>query len=297
LAGKTLLIPDPLKERDNIAVFSPAGVVQREELNLGLHELRSWGFAYHLSSFALSRCRYLAGRDEERVLDLMRTMTEFPALWASRGGYGCLRLLPWLEELLPKRRHFKPFWLLGFSDLTILLNYFYQRYGLVTLHAPLVSSLPHIDPEARHTVRRLLLGQQRFVVYQGVFWREGSASGPLLGGNLASLVSLLGTPWFPNLDGALLLLEEVNESPYRVDRLLTQLSLSGELSKANALILGEFKGLGEDVLFELVTAVFSGPILARLPVGHGTQNFPLFIGLPAQIYPHGNKGLLEQTLT
>ena len=297
MAGKTPLIPPPLGAGTCAAVFSPAGPVKKEDFERGLHELRFWELTYYLAPFALARCGHLAGRDEERAIDLVRLLGEgFPLLWASRGGYGCLRLLPWLDELLPAELE-SPFWLVGFSDVSILLNYFHQRFGLVTVHGPTVSSLPHTVPEARETLRRLLRGEQSSLLQQGIYWQDGEVSGPLLGGNLASLVSLLGTPWFPDLKGSLLFLEEVNESPYRVDRLLTQLALSGRLDGVKALVLGEFQGIKEDFLCEKVKEIFSGPVLACLPVGHGPLNFPLLIGAPSRIFSLNGKGFLEQRLS
>ncbi len=290
---KTLLVPPSLKPKDYVAIFSPAGAVKKEDLDQGLNELKKLGFNYQLMASVWARCRYLAGRDEERILDLLQAFKKFPALWASRGGYGCLRLLPWLEALLPEKIR-KTFWLIGFSDLTILLNYFYQRFGLLTLHGPMIHSLPYTSPEALKTLKRLLLGQQRLLLYKGVFWREGEAEGPLLGGNLSSLVSLLGTPWFPDLNGALLFLEEVNESPYRVDRLLSQLAFSGKLDQVKALILGEFSGLSPETLREIVIELFPGPILACLPIGHTPKNYPLLIGALSRIYSYQKEGFLEQ---
>ncbi len=295
-AEKRLLRPLPLRGENIVAVFSPSGAVSRRILLEGLKTLEGMGLNYYLASNIYARYRYLAGRDEERAEALVQLLSlGFPGLWASRGGFGALRLLSLLEKLLPSSLS-KPFWLLGFSDVSILLNYFWERYGLITLHAPVVSSLPETSINALAVLRGLLFGSLQELFYPAEGWQEGEAEGFLVGGNLATLASLLGTPWFPCLKDRILFLEEINESPYRVDRLFSQLKAAGVLDKVKALALGDFSGLPSETLREIVLEHYQGPILSGLPVGHGVDNFPLLIGAPTKVVIQGPRGYLKQII-
>ena len=279
-----------------VAVFAPSGAVSRQALGEGLKALQSLGLNYYLAANVYARHRYLAGNDEERAFTLAQLLSAgFPALWACRGGFGALRLLHLLEDYLPEALS-RPFWVVGFSDVSLLLNYFFEKYGLLTLHAPVITSLPETGINALATLRKLLFGGLRELVYRGQSWREGRAEGLLIGGNLATLVSLLGTPWFPQTAGRILFLEETNESPYRVDRLFSQLRFSGALEQVKALALGEFQGLPLEILREIVLEHYEGPVLYGLPIGHGLENFPLLIGAPTRLFIEDHEAYLHQYL-
>ncbi len=286
-----------LKRGARVGIFAPSGAITRENLSKGLRCLEAWGFKCHVSEQIFEKCRYLAGDDARRASLLIEWASSgaFDVLWAARGGYGALRLLPFLEQDLSSLKH--PFWLIGFSDVSILLNYFYQRFGLITLHGPVVASLLDTSLCALGALRCILFSQ-RGVQLTGEAWREGRVCRPLIGGNLASLVSLLGTPWFPDLRGKILFLEEVNEPAYRVDRMFTQLALSGALEGVEGLALGSFTLVKPRFLWELVMEVFpKGPVVAALPCGHTGQNFPLFIGAETELWAKETEGGLFQRVT
>ncbi len=275
--------PPRLRQGSRVAVFAPSGAVTWDQLAKGLRCLEAWGFSCEVSPHVFSRHYYLAGQDAARAGFLIERLLsgQYEVLWAARGGYGALRLLPFLDEALSQPP--PCCWIIGFSDVSILLNYLATRWGLPCLHAPMVSSLLDTSIGALAALHGVLW-KGRGVSLKGEVWRGGEAQGPLLGGNLTSLVSLLGTPWFPDLSGKILFLEEVHESTYRVDRLLTQLAFSGRLNGVKALVLGGFVGVDLKRLQELVQEIFpQGPILARIPCGHTLQNYPLFIGHTARI--------------
>ncbi|ADH85013.1 S66 peptidase family protein [Desulfurivibrio alkaliphilus] len=283
-------LPPPLRPGDTIGVFAPAGPVQdRDAAEAGLRLLNEAGFVIRHRRGLLERRRgYLAGEDRERVEELHELWRdpEVKALLALRGGYGCLRLLPLLNwELLAARRKL----LIGFSDLTVLQSALLQKTGTCPLHGPMLSTLATSDRESvRHFFQVIGGDYCRPIRPAGLeIIRPGQARGPLLGGNLACLNHLLGTPWEPDLRGSILLLEDVGEAPYRIDRLLTQLALAGRLTGLAGLILGEFQDCGpqEDIwqlLLEL-TAAQQLPIWGNFPVGHGRRNLTLPLGATASL--------------
>ena len=286
-----------LKRGARVGIFAPSGAIIRENLSKGLRCLEAWGFKCYVPEQIFEKCRYLAGDDAHRANLFIELVSsgECEILWAARGGYGALRLLPFLEQNISSLK--RPFWLIGFSDVSILLIYFYQRFGLITLHAPVVASLLDTSLCALGALRCLLFSQGE-VRLTGEAWREGRVCRPLVGGNLASLVSLLGTPWFPDLQGKILFLEEVNEPAYRVDRMFTQLALSGALEGVEGLALGSFTLVKPRFLWELVTEIFPrGPVVSALPCGHTGQNFPLFIGAETELWAKGTEGVLSQRVT
>ncbi|AEH44452.1 peptidase U61 LD-carboxypeptidase A [Thermodesulfatator indicus DSM 15286] len=276
------------------AVFSPAGVPDPKKIANGVNFLKTWGLEIDVDPECFKNCRYLAGRDEERALHLVSLLEKpYTFLWASRGGYGSLRLLPLLDELIERIRH--PVWIIGFSDVSILLNYFFSRFGLLTLHAPVISSIFEVSLCTLAVLKNTLFGRKR-VFLIGEVWREGEAQGLLIGGNLVSVASLLGSRWAPDFSGKILFLEEVNEDLYRLDRLVTQLYNYGVFEEISGLALGEFKGVNYQEIIPLFKEVFNGPILAGLPVGHGIKNYPLVIGARTHLCTRYGQAYLLQDI-
>ncbi len=286
-----MIVPPRIRPKDQVVVVSPAGRIEIEPLRKGLRILRAWGLEVHTPQENFEACRYLAGRDERRARLLAKCWGSFDILWASRGGYGSLRLLTFFDDLLTRPE--KPFWFIGFSDVSILLNYFYGRFELITLHAPVLSSLYETSVYALAALKNCLFYEAR-IRLGGKGLKPGEARGPLIGGNLTSLVSLIGTPWQPNFEGKILFLEEVNEPPYRVDRLFTQLALTGAFRGIKGLVLGDFGEVPLAVLKEIAGEYFEGPILAEVPAGHSVDNYPLFIGAETTLKVGPQSGCLEQ---
>ncbi|MBX6422480.1 LD-carboxypeptidase [Thermosulfurimonas sp. F29] len=277
---------------DRVIVFAPAGAVREADLETGLDILRKWGLEPRVSETCRSRYRYLAGDDKLRGEELRRLLEEERdcVLWAARGGFGSARLLPRLEDLFPGRK--SPI-LLGFSDLTALLNYLVIR-GFRAWHAPTVSFLGKMHPGAREELRRLLFGE-KIPLLCGIALREGTVEGPLFGGNLATLSALVGTPYFPELRGAILFLEDTGEALYRLDRYLTHLALAGIFQKIKGLVLGDL-GHPLEAIFPILEEILPShlPVAAGFPLGHlpGTQAFPL--GERARLEVRGGRAFLTQ---
>lgn len=279
-----------------LAVAAPAGAIARPKLEAGLAVLAELlpQAPLRVDEVVLRQEGYLAGADADRAAHLSELMTapDIGAVLCARGGFGASRLLPLLdlENLAASKRLF-----MGFSDCTALLNAL-AAYGLVSLHGPMVSQLPRLDQTSRAALTRLLRGEPEWPLkLEGRPVTSGKAEGALWGGNLTMLCHLLGTPWLPPLDGAILFLEEINEPPYRLDRLLTQLELAGVLGRISGLALGALSSRDEESLelSDLAAGRLADlglPLVVGLPVGHGPRNMLLPIGAQAEL--NADTGLL-----
>ncbi len=272
-----------------LAVAAPAGVIAQAKLEAGLAVLAELApqTPLRVDEMVLRQEGYLAGSDADRAAHLSGLMAapELGAVLCARGGFGTSRLLPLLDlEALAASRRL----LMGFSDCTALLNAL-AASGLITLHGPMVTQLPRLDPTSRQALMMLFSGEPEWPLrLEGHPVTSGKAEGILWGGNLTMLCHLLGTPWFPSIDGGILFLEEINEPPYRLDRLLTQLDLAGVLGRIAGLALGALSNGDDDSmeLSDLAAERLSGlglPMVVGLPFGHGPCNMPLPIGARAEL--------------
>lgn len=272
-----------------LAVAAPAGAIAQKKLEDGLAVLAELApnSLIRVDEAVLDQEGYLAGSDAGRAGHLSELMCDpgLGAVLCARGGFGASRLLPLLDlPTLAKNRRL----LMGFSDCTALLNVL-AAHGLITLHGPMVSQLPRLDQRSRAVLASLLAGKPEWPLrLEGHAIIPGKARGVLWGGNLTMLCHLLGTPWWPRLDGGILFLEEINEPPYRLDRLLTQLELAGVLGSIAGLALGALSN-GDDDSLELSEvasrrlASLDLPLVVGLPFGHGSSNMPLPIGAMAEL--------------
>jgi len=285
---KPCLRPPLLKKGDTIGLAAPAGPIGEDVLRQGLQLLRDCGIKKVRYASDIDRHEnYLAGSDQRRLEELHQLWDDddVKAIFAVRGGYGCARLLPRLDFDLIRR---KPKILVGFSDLTILLNVIHRQTGLVTFHGPMLSTLARDGREVlESTLNELTVHAQQNLKIKGLeILRPGQAQGPLLGGNLTCLAHLLATPYEPAWNGAILLLEDINEPAYRVDRILTQLSLAGRLDAVAGIILGDFldssvQSISDlDLVWQRTLALTPEniPVWANFPAGHGRRNLLLPIG-------------------
>ncbi|MCS7338758.1 MAG: LD-carboxypeptidase [Verrucomicrobiae bacterium] len=298
--------PPRLEPGDTIGVVAPASPpAAPDAIDRGIAALESLGFKVRLGRHARARLGFLAGPDRDRAADLMRMFTDrqIKAILCVRGGYGAGRLLPLLDYDLI-RRHPKIF--AGQSDITALLCALRRMAGLVTFHGPMLiggfaqTRLPAFtrqsfmrtvcrpeppgnvsDGHRGHTVKVL---------------REGIATGELIGGNLSVLCSLLGTPYQPDFRGRILFFEDVNEPPYRIDRLLTQLLNAGLLQQVAGIAIGinrncadtgparagERRQTLEEVLQDRLVPL-KVPVVVGLPFGHVPFNATIPIGVHATL--------------
>lgn len=282
--------PRALRPGDRVAVVAPASGCARDAFDAGLAELRALGFEpVHDDSVFERHAGYLAGPAEARAAAFRSAWLDpsIAALFAVRGGYGSVHLLPLLEDLPMSR----PKAFIGYSDTTSILSWLTLQRGLVAFHGPMLEARLARGEAGydRDTFARCLCRAEpvgRITSPQLECLRPGEASGVLVGGTLTQLAASLGTPYaFDPPDGCILFLEDVAERPYRIDRLFTQLRLGGVIARASALVFGEMTRCEEpgghpairDVLLEL-TRGFGGPVLFGLPSGHtagATLTLPL----------------------
>jgi muramoyltetrapeptide carboxypeptidase len=276
-------------------VVAPSGVVAEERLGAGVRVLESLGLRVVAGEFVLARQAYLAGSDAERGADLQRMLDDptIRAVFCARGGYGAQRIIPTLD-LAAVCRQPKP--VVGYSDATVIIAALI-RAGVVGIHGPMVA----VDL-ARGLSPRSLGHLERVLSDPSYLWevevplsiRPGRATGRLLGGTLSVLATTLGTPYAPDLDGAVLFLEDVHEWPYRLDRLLTQLRQSGKLDRVAGVVFGTMascRTLDGVSAVEVIGDAFAGapyPVGFGLPAGHdpadtGVENLALPLGVEVEL--------------
>lgn len=284
-----LALPPPLAPGDLVAVVAPSSPFPREEFLRGLAWLRA-RYRLRIGAGILAREAFLAGSDARRAEELAGAMRdpEVKAVVAARGGYGAMRIvdaLPWGE--LARR----PKWLVGFSDVTAL-HAMAWRAGVASVHAPNVTGLGRDATPAMRA--RWLASLERPQAPHA--WRHlrvllaGEARGPVVGGNLSIVHAMAAAGRLVVPEGAILVLEDVTESPYRIDRMLTSLRLGGHLARAAALVFGGFDRCepgsdgrtAVDVLEER-TRDLTLPVLAGAPFGHGLRNDAFVLGSPGRI--------------
>ena len=296
---KPPLYPTPLKKGDTVGIIAPAGQLQdKTRFMRGVGILHEMGFLVKFPRDLWPGHEYLADSDESRGYEFNQLFRDedIKCLISMRGGYGCLRMLDKID-LASVACNPKP--LVGFSDITILQNYLYEQTGLVSFHGPVVTSLSMATEETlEHFYYCLTNIRPPSIESKNIeVLRSGpDISAPLVGGNLASLVTLLGTRYDFSWDNKIIFLEDINEPPYKIDRMLTQLKLADKLDNIAGLILGDFsistsQNETENLCYrELVwnrvlelTPNHSVPIWGNFPSGHCPRNLTFPLGAVAEM--------------
>ena len=280
--------PAALRPQDRVAVIAPASAFERGPFDAGLALLDA-RYRTEYGNGLFERQRYLAGSDDRRLAELHAALTDpgIRAVFCARGGYGATRLLRQLAASAPAGAP-KP--LIGFSDITAL-HLWLQAYGRISIHGPVLTQLPRLSAATCTRLFDLLESVRPAPPLAGTAtYVGGVAEGPLLGGNLSVFTRLLGTPYLPALDGAILLLEDQGERPYRLDRMWTHLQLAGVFERVRGIVLGSFTACEErgadytsdEVLRELAAST-GLPCAAGLPIGHGDVNEPVPLGVRVRL--------------
>jgi len=294
-----------LRPGDTVALINPSGAIyERAPYEIATESLQALGFKVREAPNLRARYGHFAGTDAMRAADV-NTMFADPSvhgILAMTGGSGGGRILPLIDYANVRRN---PKFLGGYSDLTALINAVHVQTGLVTFHCPMGASEWNefsvgwlrgavMDGE------RLTLANPRdkddtLVPRSGriTTLRPGTARGPLIGGNLAVLTALAGSPYWPRFDGAILFLEEVNEYIYRVDRMFSTLKLSGALDRVAGVVLGAFTNCGPgdgnygtltlDEVFDDYFGALKVPVFSGALFGHIKRKFTLPVGLPVEM--------------
>lgn len=320
MGSKRTVRPPKLEAGSRVALIAPAGpLLERDDLARGEELCVALGYEPFLGPNAGGHHGYLAGTDAERLSDLNWALNDsnIDAVWCLRGGYGMTRILEEVDYSAIER---SPRPIIGYSDITALLNAVTRATGVVTFHGPMSRS--SMTPFSRwHHDRVLTLpgpagrlgriappadvlvpAEPRIVTLRG-----GTAEGHLVGGNLTLLQCLVGTPWVPDFDGALLFIEDVGEDLYRVDRMLSHLRMIKALQQLSGVIVGRFtemdRGTGEGALgFDQVLAHYllplKIPVAYGFPIGHIDDQWTVPVGVRARLDADtGEVEILEGAVT
>jgi muramoyltetrapeptide carboxypeptidase len=288
-----MIRPPLLKEGDLVALVAPSGPVPPDRAAAAVDVLSGWGLRVRMGAYALGKHTFFAGTDDERLDDLNGALRddEVRAVLCLRGGYGMQRIVDAVDFAAVRR---DPKLVMGFSDITALHLALWHEAGLATVHGPVAAQFDKGagSPTVRAAYKALMTSEDITVLADPAertyrVRTQGQAEGTLLGGNLAMLAATIGTPHAPDLTDAILLIEDVTEAPYRIDRMLTHLRRAGWLDQVKGIAVGQFTDCTdegsttpEDVLIERLAG--SGiPILGGLPVGHGEQHVAVGLGVPA----------------
>jgi muramoyltetrapeptide carboxypeptidase len=281
--------PAPLRSGDLIAITAPAAAVEVAAVEAGARILERAGFKVRVGATVGKQHGYLAGPDSDRLAELQGLFADrsVRAIVAARGGYGSGRLLPHFDVEAARRQ---PKIVVGYSDVTFLLTELVQRANLVVFHGPMVADFA-TNPPAAEALLKLLSGDRtQWNLRAREIVQPGTGEGVIIGGCLSILVAGLGTPHAVDTKGRLLFLEDVNEKPFRIDRMLTQLRQAGKLDTVAGVMFGDMTGCGHagDVVTvrDVVREAFAGahyPVVFGLPTGHGGGTATLPLGVRARL--------------
>ncbi len=265
-------------------IFFPGSKPYFKQVEKGINIIQSFGIKlkYHPLEDEISFS------ETERINSIVNMLNdpEIGFLIAARGGYGTL---PLLKHLDPHLFISHPKVIIGHSDVGFLLLYLVKEANLITFHGPMISDLEKIEQKSLVSLINLLKGRptKNITIPSAYILKEGHVEGRLLGGNLTILTHLALTPYLPSFEGTILFIEDINEAPYRIDRMITALTYAGIFDKISGLILGEFINCGkEEEIFHIIKnrlKDFTFPIIGRFPIGHGRNNYTLPLGVEAKL--------------
>lgn len=315
-----IIKPARLESGQTIGLVTPASnTLENEDIEMAADIVRSLGFRVKKADNIYARTNYLAGSDEGRANDLnaMFADDDVDAIFCVRGGYGTTRILPWLDYELIRAN---PKVLMGYSDITGLINAIFVKTGLVGFHGP--NAVQNFSDYALEEYEKVLVEPRpRTVIGQAPPFEarrgridkqnrltritRGKARGRLIGGNLTLLTSINGTPYEPDYSDCILFLEDVSEAPYRVDRMLTELWLSGHLDKVKGIAIGKFTDFDSDgnqfsmeEIFRMRFEPLGVPTLRGLMIGHIEDQTTVPVGIEAELdVDAGTLTLLEAAVS
>lgn len=278
-----------LSPGDLVAIVAPASAINPSLIHGAADALHRAGLRVMIAPHAAGVCGSYSGTATERLNDLHCALTnpEVKAILCARGGYGCVHLLGQIEP--------RPVWLIGFSDVSAL-HALWQHHGLCSIHGSMAKELALSrcpGNEANTRLLNILFGAD----IEPIRWephslnRLGTAQGTLRGGNLAVVNGLAGTPYDPTAySGSILLIEDIGEPIYKVERMMHQMRLSGALKRLNGLIVGQFtdyrpdrNGESMEQMIARLTEGYDWPRTFNAPFGHVDHNLPLLLGASAQL--------------
>lgn len=288
-------IPPYLKKGDTIGITCPAGYMALEKAQTCISTLQQWGFTVMVGkTLGSNSVNYFSGTDEERLEELqaMLDSSEINAILFGRGGYGVSRIIDQLDFTQFKK---KPKWLIGYSDITVLHTHIHSNLKIATLHSPMAAAFNDgvEGNEFIQSLRKALTGKKtNYKCAAHPLNKKGTASGELVGGNLALLAHVTGTASDINTKNKILFIEDIGEQIYSTDRMLQQLKRSGKLDKLAGLIVGNFTDVKDTdrpfgkTVYEVIQDVvkeYDYPVCFGFPVGHCKENYVLKSGMPYEL--------------
>lgn len=298
---KKIIFPEPLKKGAKIAVISPAGAVEVSQLEKGIEMIRKKGFepvlGEHLYTKFSNGYNY-AGTEKERIKDINWALNdkEISAIWASRGGYGCQHLVQHLDL---KNFTKNPKWYIGYSDNTVIQSYLLKK-GFASIHGQTIKTSSFgVTEESYDLIFDVLKGKKlKYALKSYELNKPGNMEGKLIGGNLALIYALLGTPYSFDFKDKILFIEDIGENFYALDRMIMSLELAGVFKKIKGLIVGGMTNMGDEkdnkdyeesfdgFAYTLISeriSKYKFPVVFGFPNGHIKDNRPLLIGGNAKV--------------
>jgi muramoyltetrapeptide carboxypeptidase len=309
-ANDPLLIPAYLQPGDTIGITCPAGFITSKEIQPAVQQIVNWGFKIKTGDTVDKRDFTFGGTDAERTADFQKMIDdpEIKAILCARGGYGAVHIVDRLDfsSLL---QH--PKWIIGFSDITVLLCHVHTNLHIASIHSKMCNSFPDdwskaepVQIDSILSIRKALAGEKMtYSIPPREQNRPGLALGPLIGGNLKTIETLAGTRSDIDTAGKILFVEDTGEYLYSIDRMFWHLQRTGKLPGLRGLVVGGFKikpdDPGEDygrTLYDIVldrVRAYDFPVCFGFPVGHQKENYALKYGIPHRLQVAGDKVLLE----
>lgn len=291
-----MIIPPYLQKGDTIGLVCPAGFMPLEKVQAAIDTLQQWGFKVKVgNTIGGNSTNYFSAPDKERLNDLQQMMDDknIKAILCARGGYGTGRII---DDINFKKFIKNPKWIIGFSDITVLHSHLFTNYKMACLHAPMAAAFnerclatqSRLTPSVQSLYDALVGTKANYKCEAHEFNRTGNATGRLVGGNLALLAHLAGTPSDIKTKNKILFIEDIGEYIYNVDRMMYQLKRSGKLKNIAALIVGKFSDMkdterpfgqtAEEVIRDIVKE-YDYPVCFNFPVSHEKENYAVKIGV------------------
>jgi muramoyltetrapeptide carboxypeptidase len=292
-----LLVPAYLQPGDTIGITCPAGFITGKEIQPAIQQIESWGYKIKVGDTVDKRDFTFGGTDAERAADFQKMLDdpEIKTILCARGGYGAVHIIDRLDFSLLQQH---PKWIIGFSDITVILCHLHSNFNIASIHSKMCNSFPDdwskaepVQVESILSIRKALSGEKmQYSPLPHEKNRPGSAEGPLLGGNLKTIETLSGTRSDIDTAGKILFVEDTGEYLYSIDRMFWHLQRTGKLDRLAGLVVGGFKVKPDDpgddfgrTLYDIVLdriKPYDYPVCFDFPVGHQKENYAFKYGMP-----------------
>ena len=294
--------PRLLKQGDRVRIIAPSGrLPTNESLRKAIQTLEDWGLTMEIAQHVWDNKGVFAASDEKRLKDFQEALddTNIDLILCARGGYGLTRII---DDLNIENFVHYPKWVVGYSDITAFLQKSYQK-GIGAIHGPMGTSFSRAgSEESIKALKNLLFNGASYICTKSKQLKPGKATGQLVGGNLAMVCDSLSTHSELATDNKILVLEDIGEPYYRVDRMLVQLKRTGKLLNLAGLVIGNFSSMSEgeipfgETVMEMIkrlTEEFDYPIAIEMPIGHEPANFPFVYGAEYVLEVSADGAVLE----